>query len=95
MARSFNGTGLLPSKETIGVRFPYGPPKFPTNNMQKIDRQLFETAKNNLQECFDELEAAGGLQEYIFHASAYEKALVKQVFELCEDISTEFGPLPD
>lgn len=61
--------------------------------MKKIDRQLFETSKENLQECFDEIEAAGGLEEYIFHASQYEKNIVNQVFELANDLVQEFGKL--
>lgn len=67
----------------------------PHNMKQKIDRKLFEATHENLQECFDEIEAAGGVEEYLFHASQHEKSLVKRVFELCEDIVREFGPLSD
>lgn len=63
--------------------------------MQKIDRKLFEATRNNLQECFDELESAGGSEEYIFGASNYEKSLVKQVFELAQDLVKEFGEVSD
>jgi hypothetical protein len=63
--------------------------------MQRIDRQLFETARETLQECFDELEAAGGIEEYIQHCTPYEKSLVKQVIGLCGSICGDFDSLSD
>lgn len=63
--------------------------------MQRIDRQLFETARETLQECFDELEAAGGIEEYIQHCTPYEKSLVKQVIGLCDNICSDFGVIED
>ncbi len=61
----------------------------------KIDRQLFETARETLQEVFDELEAAGGVEEYLLGASKFETSLVKTVIGLCEQIRENFCEIQD
>lgn len=59
--------------------------------MPRIDRQLFESTNSNLQECIDEIEAAGGIEDYLLHASPFEKNIVNNFLSLCGNVSEDFG----
>lgn len=63
--------------------------------MSKIDRQLFEAARSILSDCLEELDAAGGIEEYILNATPFEKSLVEQVIGLCEHITENFSDVLD
>ena len=57
----------------------------------------FENTLTDLDDCYDALNEAGGVKEYIKNkdCSVYERTSVLALVVLCQLISSEFGEVSD